>query len=725
MGKSSILFGVTVCLYALLSSGTSSSGYDRRWLMSLVDLVELDYEDHCEQRAVASWEEVTGGSEGLASKLERDKAFGIFSRQQTADVKSAITSQALSSDDLLRRKVKLLLQPGDTLLGTEQWIRLVTFGNTAQHKLRFATDYDCGANTNCTRTEFNRNVAKQQDEDVALRMKRSWEQRLPDLKEYLEQILPLLRNASKENGYNTVEEYWDNLSEYEGAMLKAREIWDHVRPLYVKLHKYIALKLRGADAVGKPLPVHLLRSLNGDDWSNLIESLLPEHSDIYKKIHANLQIKDLGGLKAFKEAEKLLKDLELGEIEPEIFAESQFNGICPTTIVDWCKPNKVRFVTCADVNIGNYMEAHEAATKIKYKITSALHSNNTYVLREAARYSAIYEAIPAFISLLSLNPHTLDRAKLYPLERFNFNPNHHRLVLQLIIALRDLPKLNFYIAADEWRLKVLMGEIPSVTAVNSWSEFRKNFSMIDTSNNDLLGDPYILFNRPFIGKFLGLILKYQIYQSFAEELISDDYDLVKHVAEKNERLIEPMIRGYSAVWPEMISDLLAKRENSLEYTGLTDYFRLLDEYLDYQLDPSAESNNLDEYVDPPESEPDNVGRKVPDGNDIQNVEREQDQKANEDETHESIIDNVIDTGDDTNSKLGHETSTVGVLEIKNPVASSENENVTPKEASYNTYWWIGIAVALVVVVSLVAIIVRKRHNHRKQLERQRRENSRA
>ncbi|CAG4969703.1 unnamed protein product [Parnassius apollo] len=687
--------------------------------MSLVDLVELDYEDHCEQRADAGWDELIGASKGLSTKLERDKAYGIFSRQQMADVKSAITSQALSSDDLLKRKVKLLLQPGDTLLEPEQWIKLVTFGDTALHKLRFATDYDCGTNVNCTLRELHKNMQKIQDEDILLRMKISWERNLPDLSEYLEQILPLLRNCSRENNYNTVEEYWNSLGEYEGAILKAREIWDHVKPLYMKLHKYIALRLKGSEAVGNSLPVHLLRSLNGDDWSNLIESLLPKHHDIYKRIYANLQTKELGGLKAFKEAEKLLKDLEIGEIEPEIFTESYFNGSCPTTIIDWCKPSKMRFVTCQDVSLGNYIEAHETAAKIKYKITAALHSNNTYVLREASRYSAVYEAIPGFISLLALNPHTLDRAGFYALERFNYNPNHHRLVLQLIIALRDLPKLNYYIAADEWRLRVLMGDIPPSKVANSWSEFRKNFSMLETSNKDFLGDPYILFNKPFIGKFMGLILKYQIYQSFAEELISDDYDLVKHVAEKNERLIEPMIKGFSIVWPEMVSDLLAKRENTLEYTGLTDYFRLLDEYLDNQLEPSGESNDDDEYVDPPETEPEIEERKIPEENDIPIVEKPKD-------THESIIDNVIDTGYDSNSKLSLETSTVGVLEIKNPMATAnQNEDVSPKEASYNTYWWLGIAAALVVAVSLVAIIARKRQNHRKKLERQRRENSRA
>lgn len=62
-----------ICFFALLSPlqcGTSSSGADdRRWLVSLVDLVELDYVDHCEKRADASWNELLGQSKGLAMKV--------------------------------------------------------------------------------------------------------------------------------------------------------------------------------------------------------------------------------------------------------------------------------------------------------------------------------------------------------------------------------------------------------------------------------------------------------------------------------------------------------------------------------------------------------------------------------------------------------------------------------------------------------------------------------
>lgn len=176
-----------------------------------------------------------------------------------------------------------------------------------------------------------------------------------------------------------------------------------------------------------------------------------------------------------------------------------------------------------------------------------------------------------------------------------------------------------------------------------------------------------------------------------------------------------MSKGYSVMWPQMVSDLIGKFEYGLDHSGITDYFRLLDEYLDNQLD----SNHIEEesdYIEPPPEAPE-----MPEENEIpvKDVEVTEMEGAND------IHENLIDT-----DELGHykqETSTVGVLEIKNPVHDRENqENGAPiKEASYTTYWWIGIGVALAIVVILIAIIARKRHSHRKQLQRQRRENSHA
>lgn len=83
-------------------------------------------------------------------------------------------------------------------------------------------------------------------------------------------------------------------------------------------------------------------------------------------------------------------------VEPYMWNKSIFNGSCPPVLVDWCKPNKLRVVSCKDVTIANYIDAHDAVMKIKYKEIAALHSNNTYTLREANRYSGVYTALTSY-----------------------------------------------------------------------------------------------------------------------------------------------------------------------------------------------------------------------------------------------------------------------------------------------------------------------------------------
>lgn len=49
-------------------------------------------------------------------------------------------------------------------------------------------------------TELHTYMSRQENEVILRRMKKSWEKNLPDLNEYVDHILPLLRNSSKENG---------------------------------------------------------------------------------------------------------------------------------------------------------------------------------------------------------------------------------------------------------------------------------------------------------------------------------------------------------------------------------------------------------------------------------------------------------------------------------------------------------------------------------------------
>lgn len=70
--------------------------------------------------------------------------------------------------------------------------------------------------------------------------------------------------------------------------------------------------------------------------------------------------------------------------------------------------------------------------------------------------------------------------------------------IQLLLIIMIF-RLNYYLAVDEWRLKTLMGSTTPAPEVGTWSEYRQNFSMLRTSDIDLLGDPYVLTNKPYIG----------------------------------------------------------------------------------------------------------------------------------------------------------------------------------------------------------------------------------
>ena len=61
-------------------------------------------------------------------------------------------------------------------------------------------------------------------------------------------------------------------------------LWDQVRPLYLKLHAYVRMKLREkyGDIVpaNGPIPAHLLGNIWAQDWTNVYPLVAPEECSI-------------------------------------------------------------------------------------------------------------------------------------------------------------------------------------------------------------------------------------------------------------------------------------------------------------------------------------------------------------------------------------------------------------------------------------------------------------
>lgn len=57
-----------------------------------------------------------------------------------------------------------------------------------------------------------------------------------------------------------VTSYWEYLNDFSGAYAKAREFWEEIKPLYLKLHKFVRSRLNNyykTDEISE-IPVFLL-----------------------------------------------------------------------------------------------------------------------------------------------------------------------------------------------------------------------------------------------------------------------------------------------------------------------------------------------------------------------------------------------------------------------------------------------------------------------------------
>lgn len=156
-----------------------------------------------------------------------------------------------------------------------------------------------------------------------------------------------------------------------------------------------------------------------------------------------------------------------------------------------------RVETCDTPSWTQYLDAYETCLEISLNN----HDYGTW-MRQNLRYSALDEAISQLGPILAISelPATDESEKMTKL---------------LLIALRVLPKIPFYLTADRWRLEQLEkgGDL-----VDSWWKTRKQLQRVEgvtNRENDFLGDNAIISNRPYLSKFLAPFIAFQIMEYYS------------------------------------------------------------------------------------------------------------------------------------------------------------------------------------------------------------------
>jgi len=224
---------------------------------------------------------------------------------------------------------------------------------------------------------------------------------------------------------------------------------------------------------------------------------------------------------------------------------------------------------------------------------------NAFMLRDNSHYSAIYESVTGLSALLATSPFYLRQlGMLTSKNNQQGSVDHTEASLLLLVALQTLPKLPYYLAADQWRLEVLNSNMTTVTELNeSWRRYRKDMQMISLPTTDemifdFLADPYITSNKPYLGKFFGILLQFQLLEKVlgtdrdsSEEDMSDSFT-------SNAHLKNLLHSGKSQTWPDLLYEVMDISD--LDSEPLILYFKKLESYLAEleQLEPVTPSRRV-------------------------------------------------------------------------------------------------------------------------------------
>src|SRR5215813_13766971 len=133
--------------------------------------------------------------------------------------------------------------------------------------------------------EVTKVLANSRNETELRREWEGWHTISPPMKKDYARFAELSNKGARELGFADTGAMWR--SRYDmppDAFAKELDrLWDQVRPLYLKLHAYVRMKLheKYGDVVPEkgPIPAYLLGNIWAQDWSNIYSLVAPKNAD--------------------------------------------------------------------------------------------------------------------------------------------------------------------------------------------------------------------------------------------------------------------------------------------------------------------------------------------------------------------------------------------------------------------------------------------------------------
>jgi peptidyl-dipeptidase A len=368
-------------------------------------------------------------------------------------------------------------------------------------------------------------------------------------------------------------------------------LWDQVRPLYVKLHAYVRMKLREkyGDVVPEkgPLPAHLLGNIWAQDWSNVYPLVAPANADPGYDLTEILKKRKMTAVEMVKTGERFYTSIGFASLPPTFWERSMLTKprdrevVCHASAWDVDNIEDLRIKMCIQPTDEDFNTIHH---ELGHNFYQRAYKDLQFIFRDSAN-DGFHEAIGDTIAL-SVTPEYLVKIGL-----LDKAPDTSRDIgLLMHKALEKIAFLPFGLLIDQWRWKVFSGEVKPEDYNKAWWDLRLKYQGVApvTPRGDEFFDPgakyHVPANVPYTRYFLADILQFQFHRALSQTAGCTSplhRCSIYQNAEAGKKLNSMLSMGASQPWPDALEKIAGSKQ--MDASAILDYFKPLDAWLDEQL----------------------------------------------------------------------------------------------------------------------------------------------
>jgi peptidyl-dipeptidase A len=368
-------------------------------------------------------------------------------------------------------------------------------------------------------------------------------------------------------------------------------LWGQVRPLYVKLHAYVRMKLHGkyGDVVPPtgPIPAHLLGNIWAQDWSNVYPLVAPANADAGYSLTDILVKRHTPPLDMVRAGERFYTSLGFEPLPKTFWARSLFvrpkdrDVVCHASAWDVDFSADIRIKLCIEQTAEDFSTIHH---ELGHNFYQRAYKDLPVLFRDSAN-DGFHEAIGDTIAL-SVTPEYLVRIGL-----LDKAPDTSRDIgLLLTRALDKIGFLPFGLLIDQWRWKVFSSEVKPANYNTAWWDLKLKYQGVGppSARGEDFFDPgakyHVPDNTPYTRYFLADILQFQFHRALARTAgctLPLNRCSIYESKPAGQKLNAMLSMGLSRPWPDALQALTGSKE--MDATAILDYFAPLSKWLDDQL----------------------------------------------------------------------------------------------------------------------------------------------